>query len=62
MANNEKVENGVDSATNEMQKAVVSDSDLVTPWEVTSSSQAGVDYDKLLGKLQLLFVLMYSFV
>lgn len=28
------------------------DSDVVTPWEVTSSSAGGVDYEKLIGKQQ----------
>ncbi|CAM5999005.1 unnamed protein product [Sphagnum balticum] len=43
-------ENGeIDS--NENTNAKDDGNDVVTPWSVTSSSAAGVDYDKLLGEL-----------
>lgn len=30
--------------------AIEEDGDVVNPWSVTSSSQEGVDYDKLISK------------
>jgi tryptophanyl-tRNA synthetase len=43
-------ENGeIDS--DERKNAKDNGGDVVTPWSVTSSSAAGVDYDKLLGEL-----------
>lgn len=54
MENTENIENDAEGAAvangGAARPSVGGSDDLVTPWEVTSSSQAGVDYDKLLGK------------
>lgn len=33
--------------------------DVVNPWEVSSSSQKGVDYDKLISTLLIIQILFY---
>lgn len=37
------------SLTAKVEELKLDDTDVVDPWNVTSSSDAGVDYDKLIG-------------
>lgn len=40
-------------------KDVAEDEDIVTPWIVTSTSDTGIDYDKLISKSIALYILQY---
>jgi len=39
-----------------IQKDITEDEDIVNPWEVKAESITGVDYDKIIGKLNELMV------
>ncbi len=39
-----------DAGDKEPKAATASEEDIVDPWNVTSASSAGIDYDKLIGK------------
>lgn len=45
---NVTIENGETS-----QNGVSKNGDVVNPWEVKAESMTGVDYDKIIGKLQI---------
>lgn len=44
------------SLTDKVVELKLDDNDVVDPWNVTSSSDAGVDYDKLIGVMNEIFV------
>lgn len=44
------------SLTDKVEELKLDDDDVVDPWNVASTSDAGVDYDKLIGLNKLLLI------